>query len=100
MKECKDQLTFFVGIFYLTILIYLKRSLKINSLSLWGILFDNINLVMKKFKDQHGYSKVPPLRACIIRNSGLILKNKIPLCKKLSRLIHAQFLIQWYIAIL
>ena len=45
------------------------------------------------------YSKVPPLRNCIIRNSGLILLNKIPLYKKLPRLIHVQYLIPWYIAI-
>ena len=45
------------------------------------------------------YSKVPPLRDCIIRNSGLILVNKIPVYKKLSRLIHVQFLLQWYIVI-
>ena len=45
------------------------------------------------------YSKVPPLRNCIIRNSGLILVNKIPVFKKLSRLIHVQFLLQWYIVI-
>ena len=34
-----------------------------------------------------------------LRNSGLILLNKIPIYKKLSRLIHAQFLLQWYIVI-
>ena len=34
------------------------------------------------------YSKVPPLRNCIIRNSGLILLDKVPLYKKLSRLLH------------
>ena len=45
------------------------------------------------------YSKVPPLRNCIIRNSGLILVNKIPVYKRLSRLIHVQFLLQWYIVI-
>ena len=45
------------------------------------------------------YSKVPPLRNCIIRNSGLILVNKIPVYKKLSRLIHVQFLLEWYIVI-
>ena len=45
------------------------------------------------------YSKVPPLRNCIIRNSDLILVNKIPVYKKLSRLIHVQFLLQWYIVI-
>ena len=45
------------------------------------------------------YSKVPPLRNRIIRNSGLILANKIPVYKKLSRLIHVQFLLQWYIVI-
>ena len=45
------------------------------------------------------YMKVPPLRNCIIRNSGLILVNKIPVYKKLSRLIHVQFLLQWYIVI-
>ena len=46
-----------------------------------------------------GYSKVPPLRNCIIRNSGLISLNKIHLYKKLYRLIHVQFLLQWYIVI-
>ena len=45
------------------------------------------------------YSKVPPLRNYIRRNSGLILLNKIPVYKKLSRLIHVQFLLQWYIVI-
>ena len=45
------------------------------------------------------YSKVPPLRNCNIRNSGLILVNKIPVYKKLSRLIHVQFLLQRYIVI-
>ena len=45
------------------------------------------------------YSKVPPLRNCIIRNSSLVLLNKIPVYKKLSRLIHVQFLLQWYIVI-
>ena len=45
------------------------------------------------------YSKVPPLINCIIKNSGLILVNKIPIYKKLSRLIHVQFLLQWYIVI-
>ena len=45
------------------------------------------------------YSKVPPLRNCIRRNSGLISLNKIPLYKKLSKLIHVQFLLQWYIVI-
>ena len=45
------------------------------------------------------YSKVPTLRNVIIRNSGLILANKIPVYKKLSRLIHVQFLLQWYIVI-
>ena len=45
------------------------------------------------------YSKVPPLRNCIIRYSGLTLVNKIPVYKKLSRLIHVQFLLQWYIVI-
>ena len=46
------------------------------------------------------YNKVSPLRNCIIRNSGLISLNKIPLYKKLSRLILVQFLIKWYIAML
>ena len=45
-------------------------------------------------------SKLPPLRNCIIRNSGLISLNEIPLYKKPSRLIHVQFPIQSYIAIL
>ena len=39
-------------------------------------------------------SKVRPLRNFVIRNSGLISLNKIPLCKKQSRLIHVQFLVQ------
>ena len=46
------------------------------------------------------YSKVPPLRNYVIRNSCLISLNKIPLYKELSRLIRVQFLVQWYIAIL
>ena len=46
------------------------------------------------------YSKVPSLRNCFIGNSGLIVLNKMPLYKKLFRLIHAQFIIQWYEAIL
>ena len=46
------------------------------------------------------YSTVPPLRNCIIRNSGLISLNKIPLYKKLSRLIQIQFLLKWYIVTL
>ena len=48
---------------------------------------------------EEGYRKVPPLRNCIIRNSGLTLVNKIPVYKELSRLIHVQFLLQWYIVI-
>ena len=43
------------------------------------------------------YSKVSSLRHCIIRNSGLISLNRIPLYMKLSRLIHVQFLLQWCI---
>ena len=39
------------------------------------------------------------LRNCIIRNSGMISLNKIPLNKRLSRLIHVQFLVQGYFAI-
>ena len=39
-------------------------------------------------------SKVPPLRNCIIRNSGLILLNKTPLSKKPSRSVHTQFLLK------
>ena len=50
--------------------------------------------------DKANYSKVPPFRNYVIRNSGLISLNKIPLYKELSRLIHVQFLVQWYIAIL
>ena len=46
------------------------------------------------------YNKVLPLRNCVIRNSGLILLNKTPLYKKLSRLIYTQFLLRRYIAIL
>ena len=45
------------------------------------------------------YSKVLPLRNSIVRNSGLISLNRIPLCKKQSRLIHVQVLLQWYIVI-
>ena len=44
-------------------------------------------------------SKVLPLRNCVIRNSGLISLNRISLYKKLSRLIHVMFLLQWYIVI-
>ena len=51
------------------------------------------------FLDDVWYSKVPPLRNCIIRHSGLILVKKIPVYKKLSRLIHVQFLLQRYIVI-
>ena len=54
----------------------------------------------EKAEVRKGYSKVPSLRNCVIRILGLILLNKIPLCKKLFRLIHAQFLLQWYIVIL
>ena len=43
------------------------------------------------------YSKVPPLRNCVIRISGLILLDKVPVNKKLARLIFAQFLLQCYI---
>ena len=46
------------------------------------------------------YSTVPPLRNCIIRYSGLISLNRVPPHKKLSRLIHVQFLLQWYVVIL
>ena len=44
-------------------------------------------------------SKVPPLRNCLIRNSGLSLLDKVLLYKKLAKLIYAQFLFHWYIAI-
>ena len=43
------------------------------------------------------YSEVPPLRNCVIGNSGLIVLNKIPSCKKLPRLIQPQFLLERYI---
>ena len=46
------------------------------------------------------YSKVPPLRNCVIRNSGLIFLNKIPPYKKLSTLIQPQFLLERYIVTL
>ena len=46
------------------------------------------------------YSKVPPLRNCVIINSGLILLNEIPPYKKLSRLIQPQFLLERYIVTL
>ena len=36
------------------------------------------------------YSKVPPLRNCVIRNSGLI---------SLSMLVYVLFLLQWYIVV-
>ena len=42
------------------------------------------------------YSKVPPLRNCVIRNSGLILLNETPQYKDLCRLIHIQFLLTRY----
>ena len=45
------------------------------------------------------YSKIQPLRNCVIRNSGPISLNKIPFYKKLSRMIHVQFLLQWYLVI-
>ena len=32
-------------------------------------------------------------------NSGLISLNRIPIFENLSRLIHVQFLLQWYIVI-
>ena len=49
-----------------------------------------IKACIAKTKTFYNYSKVPPLRNCIIRNSGLILVNKIPVYKKLSRLIHIE----------
>ena len=59
-----------------------------------------MKLCYQHFSNKY-YSKVPPLRNCIIRNAGLISLNKIPLYKKLPRLIHTvRFLIQLYIAIL
>ena len=46
------------------------------------------------------YSKVSPLRNCVMRNSGLMLLNKIPSYKKISRLIQPQFLSERYIVTL
>ena len=69
----------------------------------WKCINASIAAVVRPFLIFHyealSYSKVPPLRNCIIRNSGLILVNKIPLYKKQSRMIHVQFLLQWYILI-
>ena len=63
------------------------------------VLYDFDRGILLPFPCVSRYSKVPPLRNCIIRNSGLILVNKIPVYKKLYRLIHVQFLLQWYIVI-
>ena len=46
------------------------------------------------------YSKVPPLGNVTIRTSGLISLNEVHLYKKLSTLIHVQFLLQWYTVML
>ena len=54
-------------------------------------------LILEKYKNHP--SKVPPLRNFIIRNSGMISLNRIPLYKKLSRRIHGQFLLQRCIVI-
>ena len=43
------------------------------------------------------YSKVLPSKNCSIINSGLILLDKTPPYKKLTRLIPAQFLLKLYI---
>ena len=46
------------------------------------------------------YSKAPPLRNCVVRNSGLILLDKVLLYKKIAWLIYAQFHFQWYTVVL
>ena len=68
-------------------------SLILISLILMSLIhFDHTFQTFKniRIKFTTYYSKVLPLRNCIIRKSGLILLDKVPLNKKLARLIYAQ----------